>query len=276
MDGSLTRKINRCMLAGVGALAMAFSGFSNPALADDILKGLRGPTDWQFEGQCAYSGSKKEDKTVTTVKNALTVKYWNVMARDRNGNDIGIRGFATVPWKRVCSPNGCNSGWADATLALGVRGTLQLGGIGSFHTFFYGGGVIPMGETRGKVPLGNGRYDGKAGWMWTLLSAGRKLEMDGVAERTFNGKNKQGAKSHDETYGGLLIGGEIAKNTRAATGPTALWKENKDSSFGWRAVFRHDPSKKYQLGIWAEKSIRTINMPRETRGGVYARCNLGK
>lgn len=229
------------------------------ASADDIYKGMRGPTNWQLDSRVSYF--ENEQKIKTTTGN-LILKYWD-------GDEFGWFGFCNLPYKDINTVYGSATGFGDVSFGIGPRGRL-----GNFHWVLYGGFTFPTGDDKSKPTLGNGRLDTKIGLLGTYLTSDKKYELDGIVERNFTGKNNSGVNPSDETYFGLLGGGEITKKLRFATGPTSLIKDDGDYIVSWRAVLRYTVSPKLHFELIGDKGIDGHNVPESTGIGFYIRYNF--
>jgi len=86
------------------------------AKADDIFKGVRGPTKFQLDGRLTYS---KNERNIESLTNNFILKYW-----DGEGADAGKFAFINLPYRLATFPNS-NVGFGDITLGAGPRGKIQ-------------------------------------------------------------------------------------------------------------------------------------------------------
>src|SRR3989344_7046130 len=152
------------------------------ASADDISKGMRGPTNWQLDSRVTFV--ENEQKTKTTAGN-LILKYWD-------GDKFGWWGFLNLLYKNVDALSSSSRGFGDISLGGGPRGRLN-----NFHWLSYVGLALPTGDDQSKPTLGNGRLDTKVGLLGTYLTSDKKYELDGILEHTFTGKNNSGVNPPD-------------------------------------------------------------------------------
>ena len=229
----------------------------NSARADDLLKGVRGPTKVQFDERIV--GSENEND-VETITNALVVKYWD-------GNKLGKFGFINIPYKFVSTQNHSNYGLGDISLGVGARGT-----TGNLHWFSYLAATFPTGDKEEKPPLGAGRFDNRLGLIGTYLSPDKAYELDVTLELTLTDENN-GSDTPNEFYAGLLAGGRVFSKERAGIGFTLSGKDNGDYLLNLRGVGRHTFSPKLHAEVVADTSLYSYNMPKVTSGGIFFRYN---
>ncbi|MBI2129309.1 hypothetical protein HYU07_03645 [Candidatus Woesearchaeota archaeon] len=233
--------IKNLKVIAAGGLCLMTALLSN-VRADDIFKGLRGPTNWQLDERIAYS---RNEKNVETVTNNLILKYWD-------GDEFGKFGFISLPYKFIDSTNLSENGLSDISIGAGPRGR-------TFPT--------------GNKGLGNERYDLKTSILATYLTADKKYGLDGILEYAFTGENKKDINPPNETYLGLLAGRKITDKIRFATGPTSTVKDNGDYIANWRAVIRYTVSPKLHFELVGDKGIDGHNIPESTGIGLYVRRN---
>lgn len=229
------------------------------ASADDIYKGMRGPTNWQLDSRVSYS--ENEQKVKTTTGN-LILKYWN-------GDEFGWWGFLNLPYKSIDISDKSSNGFGDISSGIGLRGR-----VNNFHWFSYAGLTFPTGDDESKPALGNGRLDTKIGLLGTYLTSDKKHELDGILERNITGKDNSGVNPLDETYIGLLGGGKVTEKLRFVTGPTSLIKDNGDYIANWRAILRYTISSQLHFELIGDNGIDGHNIPESTGIGLYVRRNF--
>ena len=229
------------------------------AKADDIFKGVRGPTKFQLDGRLTYS---KNERNIESLTNNLILKYWD-------GDKLGLWGFLNLPYKNINSSNKSSEGFGDISLGIGPRGR-----INNFYWCSYAGFTFPTGDEKSNPVLGNGRLDTKIGLLETYITSDKKYEIDGMVEHNVTGKNGSGVNPSDETYIGILGGGKITKKLRLATGFTDLIKSNSDYIANWRIVLRYTASPKLHFELVGDKGIDGHNVQKSTGIGVYMRNNF--
>jgi len=249
-------KIKRLAVIAAMCIAALFAG---KARADDISRGIRGPTNWQADSRISYS---ENDLDIKTTTENLILKYWD-------GDEVGVFGFLNLPYKTIATPAGTSSGLGDISLGLGPRGRL-----GNFQFLSYAGFALPTGNDREKIPFGNGRLDAKIGFAGTYLAGDKKYELDGIVERNFTGENNSGINPPDETYLGVLAGMAITEKIRFAGGPTGLMRDNGDFNLNLRTVLRYTPSSQFHLELVLDNGIKEQNVPKSNGFGIYFRRNF--
>ena len=227
--------------------------------ADDIYKGVRGPTNWQLDSRMSYFENEQGIKTTT---GNLILKYWN-------GKKFGLWGFCNLPYKNINTLDKSFKGFGDVSLGIGPRGTFD-----NFHWLSYASFIFPRGGDKSKQSLSNNRLDTKIGILGTYITSNKKYELDCIIEHNFTGKNNSEVNFPNETYIGMLGGKEITKKLKFATGLTSLIKDNSDYTLNWRAVFRYSISPKLHFELVGDKGIKGNNVPKSTGIGFYARYNF--
>ena len=226
------------------------------AKADDIFKGIKGPTNFQIDERVTYS---RNDRDIETITNNLILKYW-----DGDSTDIGKWAFVNLPYRILTSPNS-REGLGDITLGFGSRGKID-----NFHWFLYGSLTTPSG----KKGLSNERYDLKIGTLVTYLTEDKKFEMDGVLEYNNTGKSSKGINPSNEIYSGVLAGGKVSDKIRAVTGLINSVKDNGDFILNSRSVFRYTFSPTIHLELAGDLSLANKNIPKSKNLGLFLRYNL--
>jgi len=223
---------------------------NHPAQADDIAVGMKGPTHWQLDGRFFYA----EKPGVRTETNTAIIKYW----------DDKYFGFAAPSYKWTDSPAGYENGLDSIKLGFGPRGTIKLEN-GNLHWMAHGVLTIPMASASG--------YDMAVDLLGTYLSNDKKFEADGKIEHKFTGTNESGINPADETYFGVLAGGEIAKNTRLAAGPTFLYR-NGDYLLNGRAVLRYTFSPEMHIELVGDIGLDSSHIQEGHSIGLQLRRNF--
>ncbi len=243
--------------------------------ADDILKGVKGPTNWQLDLRESYTQKTDSKKTITTTTtNNDVIKYWS-------GDKLGLFGFINIPtYKTININNSKSNGFGDLTFGLGPRGRIDLRS-GSFNFLSYLGASIPTGNSKYTPALGNGRTDLKAGFFTTTLSADKIFEFDTSFEYTSAGKNHKNIRGLDEITAGAIVGTKLTENNlaRIGVGFTSKYREtssNKwDYVYGPRIVLRITPEKKnWHFELIADYDLASKNMPKGYSGTAQIRINL--
>ncbi len=260
MINDLIRKVNDHFKHYIVYVSLVLATvFSSSAYADGILKGTRGPTNWQVDERVVYS---KNEKDIETITNNLTLKYWN-------GDEFGGWGFVSVPYKIINSPEGFNNGLGDITVGIGPRGR-----INNLYWLSYGALTLPTGISEGKVQLGTGRVDTKFGILITYLTSNKKFEVDGSFEYNVTRENKKGTNPPNETSIGLLSGGEIIPRVRVGVGITDLIRENGDFLLNFRYISRYTFSPQWHLELIVDKGVDSKTLPKGTSIGLSIRYNF--
>lgn len=225
------------------------------ASADDIYKGVRGPTNWQLDERIAYSRNEKNAEAVT---NNIILKYWD-------GDEFGKFGFISLPYKSIDSNNLSENGIGDISIGLGPRGR-----IGNLHW------MLPLTSTfpTGNNGLGNERYDLKTIILATYLTSDKKYELDWISEYAFTGENKKDINPSNEIYIGLLAGRKITDKIRFATGFTDLNKEGGDFLVNSRSVMRYTVSKELHFELVWAIGVDNKNIPKDNTVILQARYNF--
>src|SRR3989344_3510490 len=134
------------LLILIGSLILAIAPHTK-AYADDILKGAKTPTNWQFDQRVSYSSQEKKNK-ITGKEEKTRVLTTNTLLKYRSdGDKLGVWGFTNLPYKSIDAPTGKESGIGDFTIGVGPRGR-----FGNLYWQLYTSLTMPTGETEGKVP----------------------------------------------------------------------------------------------------------------------------
>ena len=224
--------------------------------ADDIFKGVKGPTNFQVDERITYS---KNNKNIETITNNLILKYW-----DGDSTDTGKWAFINFPYRLATFPN-TNKGFGDVTFGLGPRGKID-----NFHWFLYGALTMANGDQE----LSNNRYDIKAGTLVTYLTEDKEFEIDSALEYNITGRNDKGVNHSNEIYYGVLVGGKINDKIRAINGLISLIKYNGDFILNSRSVFRYTFSPTIHLEIIGDLSLANKNIPKSKSLGLFLRYNF--
>jgi hypothetical protein len=254
----MIKKLRNYILALSLALVTTFSYSSSKAYADDIFKGVKGPTNWQTDERVSLS---KNEKNVKTLTNNLILKYWD-------GKELGKYGFLSLPYSFIDSPDGSDNGLGDISVGFGPRGAIK-----NLHWFLYETFTLPTGDSEGKIKLGNGRVDTKFSGLATYMTSDKTLEIDGSLEYNFTGKNKGGVNPPNEVSMGLLGGGRFTNRIRFATGVTGLIKDNGDYLLNSRSVIRYTPSQELHFEFVGDWCLENEDIPRKNGIGFYLRYN---
>lgn len=247
-------KLNEWLKKGIIATALISLPY-NEIHADDFLKGVKGPTNFQIDGRFSYS---KNNKNIESLTNNLILKYWD-------GDKNGKWGFINFPYKSIKSENNFNNGFGDINAGFGLRGKIK-----NFNYFLYESLTIPTGNSE----LSNKRYDLKTGAFITYLTKNKKFEVDGVFEYNLTGKNNSGINSVNEFYSSIFFGRAIGNKIRIGTGLTDLIKTNGDFVLNSRTAVRYAPSSKIHFEIVGDIGMKTKNIPKFKGLGVFARYNF--
>lgn len=240
-------------------LALTAGFYSTRVHADDILKGVKGPTNLQIDYRVSLS---KNEKNIETIANDVILKYWD-------GDKFGKWGFVNTPFKYIDSSSGSDKGLSDISVGFGPRGRID-----NFHWLSYLAFTFPTGDSEGEIQLGNGRLDTKIGLIPTYLFNNGTYEIDSLLEYNFTGENKKGINPPNVVYGGLLFGRKITDKLRLAIGFTDLIKENGDYSLSSRSVLRHTFSSTLHLELVGDIGVKSKNMPQSNSLGIYIRYNF--
>ncbi|MFH1590595.1 MAG: hypothetical protein ABIC95_01570 [archaeon] len=226
--------------------------------ADDIHKGMRGPTMFQLHSQGTYARNEKGLQTLGT--NAI-LKYWT-------GDELGIWGYANIPYRHKSMGDATSSGFGDINVAIGPRGRW-----GDLHWKGYGGLALPTGNPDDRPPGGNGRWDSTLGAIVTYLAPSGNWELSGDVKRTWTGDGEQG-NPPDELYASLLGGLQPIDRLWAATGPTMMRKDNGDYNVEWMLAIRYTPSKTWAFQVVGKTSIAGEEIPSGTSAQGQVRFNF--
>lgn len=240
---------------------------SQESSADDIYKAVRGPTSWQLDSRVTFAKNEQISQKARTANGNIILKYWN-------GDEFGWWGFLNLPYKSIDAESGSSAGLGDILLGGGPIGRIQIGKSNDLHWISYVGLALPTGDDESEPVLGNGRTDIKIGLTGTYLAKDKRYEVDGIVERNLTGKNDSGVNPPDETYLGLLGGGEIAENLRFATGPTYRIKNNGDYRVDWKAALKYTVSPRLHFELAGERTIDGHDIPETTGVGLYMRYNF--
>lgn len=240
----------RYILAGAALAGL----LATAASADDIYKGVRGPTPFQADVRTALSYSN-----TTTVTNTLILKYWN-------GNDYGTWAFVGLPY-RFFLDSPVHDGFGDASLGAGPRFK-----AGPVNVLYYAALNFPTGNP--KKGGGNERRDIKIGCSATTMTPDKKLEFDVSGEISFTGKNRRNKDPPNESYFGFVAGEEFAKNYRCAVGLTHQNRSDAGHQTNARAVARYTRYKNIHFEIIGDRTIGAHSYPIQTTVTGLARYNF--
>ncbi len=231
--------------------------FVNPSYADDIFKGVKGPTNWQIDERVGYSKNER----ARTLTNRVILKYWD-------GDGFGKWGFVSVPYKSTSSQNVSRKGLGDIILGGGPRGRTN-----NLNWFLYGALSLPTGDSEGKISLGKGRNDKKVGGLVTYLTSDKKFEIDGSLEYNFTGKDREGHNPPDELSAGIVAGGRTTKKTRFVTGLRNISRDG-DYLLTSISVFRYTFSPAIHTEFVVDIGLKSKNIPKKNSLSVYLRYNF--
>ncbi|HBA27580.1 MAG TPA: hypothetical protein DCY98_09365 [Nitrospinae bacterium] len=233
---------------------------SSNVYADEITKGVRGPTLWQIDDRIIYN---KTTINVEATTNNFILKYWD-------GDGFGKWGFVSLPYKFINSQKGTDDGLGDMAAGFGPRGRID-----NYHYFLYGAVTFPTGDTEKKNALGNGRYDARLAWLSTYFIADKRFEIDWIIEYTYTGENKKRVNPPDEIYiGGPLIGGKITDRIIFITGVTDLIKDNGDFLLNSSSHIRYTVSKGLHFQLVGNFGIDNKNIPKGNGVSLFIRINF--
>ncbi|MBW2991181.1 hypothetical protein KY348_05770 [Candidatus Woesearchaeota archaeon] len=231
-------------IAAACALLKAFT--PSVVNADDISKGMRGPTNWQIDERVFYL---KNQQGLESLTNTLFFKCW----------DNTKWGFAIASYKWGSS----GKGTTDITLGGGPQFT-----SGNFYFLPYAAITLPTGE------LSNQRFDEKIGVLATYLNDNKKFEVDLALQYAFTGKNNQGINPPNELYVGMVSGGKLTSKIRGVAGVTVLRKDNSDYLLNLRSVLRYTFSRAVHIELVGDMSISSNNIPKKKDVGLQLRWNF--
>lgn len=236
-------KLKHCALVLLSAISLS------KASADDIYKGVRGPTRVQADGRMVFS---KSNETLT-LANTLVMKYWD-------GEELGLFGFGTMSYKH----NKDVSGFSDVTLGIGPRAAR-----GIFNTIDYVAATLPTGSNE----TSNHRVDFKIGSANTLLFT-ESLGIDAFVEYTFTGTDSKGINPPNELYLSILSEAGISGNLRAAFGVTRSNRTDGKNAMNLRAILRYIPGKAWHPEVVLDRTISSSGIPETTNMGIFVRYNF--
>jgi hypothetical protein len=226
-------------------IALAAGLLALPAQADDIYKGLKGPTPWQLDTRAAHiTDEKGMHGTVSTA----IFKYW----------DKHLWAFAGSQYRATTSGSGVNNAVGTVTLGGGPR-------IAYGHV-----GALPFVALT--LPTTNdGRRAGvRTGVAATYLSPKQHVEVDVSVEHSWT--PTQTTTRHEHTYG--IIAGGGSKRVRAAAGITAQ-AGPAGYSIGSRVVGRYTFSPTLHVELLDTVDIHTKGIAKSNRLEFILRYNAG-
>jgi len=224
-----------------------------PATADDIFKGMRGPTNWQLDVRAAHN---ENDHSTTNTGTAI-LKYWD-------GDEFGKWFFANLNYKELNTRSTVTSGLSDVTIGGGPRGRM-----GNLHILPYGAVTIPSGSD-----VSSERTDTRAGILATYLAEHEAFEIDGSFERVWTGTNAKGFNAPDEYAAGAIVGGRTSQRTRLAGGIAGTFRDNGEYETRVRAVWRGTRSKVEHLEIIVDIGLKAHGLPKHSGVTIIYRRNL--
>jgi len=233
------------------ALAAMMTCLSGKGYADDIFKGVRGPSNWQIDTRAGFSSNEKGLESITST---AIIKYWD-------GEDSGKWFFITIPYKSIRDAKGSSDGIGDITVGGGPRFK-----IGKANIMPYLSVTLPAGI------IGNKRFDESIGANATYLY--KDFDVDITFQHTFTGESKSGFNPPDETYFGIITGGKLTDEIRGGIGSTITIKSNGDYLNRIKTILRYSLSKRVHIELVGEKGITSKNIPLDYAVSAYVRWNL--
>lgn len=235
MIKSLLNKVKKGIVISTVVLASLLSPLKSHA--DDITKGMRGPTNWQVDLRTNYNNNSVNTQTLGTN---VILKYWD-------GQKIGKWGFISVPYKYQFNENSSNNGFGNIVFVGGPRGTIK-----DLHWFSYLGLSTPTG----KEGIGNKRWDIKSGALFTKLFENGKYELDGAIDYTIAEGDLP-----NKLYAGLLFAGSITNKAKVGLGITTLQLENGKSISNIKGVIRKGIKPNLFYEILGSRTIQSEDIP---------------
>jgi hypothetical protein len=234
--------MNKLIMAGIAAIML-----SQAAKADDIFKGMKGPTDWQLDSRVSYS-STGQTRTATQTE---ILKYW----------DSKKFCFASIPYRHI-EAQVVKEGVGDVAVGCGPRGT-----IGQLHFISYAGTVFPSHSA-----VSNERRDIRTGIFSTYLTKSRKLEFDLSAEYFLTGES-HGKNAPDEFHAGFVTGGQLFPKIRLAGGITTTVRDHGYRA-GAKLVGRYTFSPRFHMQLAGTKDFATEEIPASKGLELIGRYNF--
>lgn len=227
---------------GVLAIAMLAATYAPLAKADDIFKGMRGPTSSQIDVRVG----QRQDESVSATSGNLILKHWT-------GDEQGYWGFASLSHQAISSPLGTHSN-ENLTLGAGRRGT-----IGKFHFLSYAGATLPIGEK-------DVRPSPRAGLFGTYLT--QRHDLDFAIEQAWR------HDAPDILSGGILLGRRIDDRFRIGAGATGKMLSNDNYALGARAVLRYTQSPKLHFELIGDRDVSTHGLSSGKSFTLLGRLNF--
>ncbi len=223
-------------IALMAALVLGTAAGTASAVEPTFYNGCRGPTNFQLQ-----SILKKVNNDV--MVNPLFAKYW----------DDQKWALATVPYKIIDMPDNHKEGFGDLTFIAGPVFKAY-----NVNCKAYAGATFPTAE----APLGNERYDLKAGLLTTSFAKDKVLSLDTALEYTLTGENKDHVNPPDVLSGGAIFGCELKKGTKIGAGLDFVLNQEKDYTINPHFRFNHSFSKSFDFRAKAATNFKERNMPR--------------
>jgi hypothetical protein len=226
------------------------------AYADDIMKGARGPTNWQVDSRVGVTEveATKDLPSIEKVTNHLIVKYWD-------GERFGKWGFVNLQYRFEDSGKESKRGLGDVYVGAGPRFS-----TGNFHAMGYLGIKLQKGE------LTNNRNETSFGILATYEF--KPYELDAMLERVVTGLDAKGINQPNEFTAGLLGAAAAGSKFKGGIGASAKTNDQGDYSAEAIAVGRFIHSKYFHMEAVYRHGLNGNNMPKQDSYWVFARANL--
>lgn len=243
--------------------------------AENFMRGVRGPTDWQFDTRATVSKRELNGKETTSITDTASIRYWN-------GGSKGVFGYVVAPYRFVDSGSAQRDGLGDISLGFGPRGALT-NGIGSFHIISTFGLILPTGDEKVNPRLGNGRTDMRFSIGGTYLTLPKTTEVDMSFDYIRSEKS-----ASDDILLGFAAGRQIHPSIKIGLGLIANVKNGglQDGNYliTGRAIMRYTPQraknsedqwkKNWHTELWFDRDITSRNLPKGFSGTLVWRYNF--
>ncbi len=229
-------------------LTSAFFGMalSISSQAENFMRGVRGPTDWQFDNRIRLTNQENKGTKTESFTDIMSIRYWN-------GSDKGIFGYIAIPYKFINAGNQRNNGLGDIGIGIGPRGSIT-NNLGSFHFLSTIGLQLPTGENIEMPRTGNGRTDLRFSLGITYLIPSQKTEFDASFDYIRAEKN-----ASDDIFFGVAAGHQIHRKIKAGGGFLGNIKSgyNQDGEYKFtaRGIARYTHSSKWHTELWLDQGI---------------------
>lgn len=225
---------------------LGLAGLITSIHAENFMRGVRGPTNWQFDTRLKVSEQENNTSRIKSFSDSFSIRYWN-------GNKKGIFGYIAIPFKVIDSGINQNEGFGDLGIGIGPRGTFT-NSIGSFHYISTIGLQLPSGDDREKPKLGSGRTDLKFSIGATYLTPSQKTEVD----ISFDYLRAEKDASDDFLFG-IALGHQFHKKVKIGAGFLGNIKygrsQNGEYKMTGRCIARYNHSKRWHSELWLDKGI---------------------